>query len=171
MLKYKFVYKGDIIGEYLSKTKRDSKKLDPLNVSVPEQISAMIDKFQELGSQGWRYAESFRDFGAYLFVKDGKKKWKYNLVSLSKMEKDARSKDEQVKAILKGMNKLGEEGWTYVTCLYFETPVPRIEILVVKETSGAGEPISSKKAKKKISELTAVIAEQEKIIEELEQEK
>jgi hypothetical protein len=87
------------------------------------------------------------------------------------MEKDARSKDEQVKAILKGMNKLGEEGWTYVTCLYFETPVPRIEILVVKETSGAGEPISSKKAKKKISELTAVIAEQEKIIEELEQEK
>lgn len=162
MLEYKFVYKGDIVAEYLA-GKKDTKRIDPLKVSVPEQIQAMIAKFQELGKEGWRYVESFNDFGAYLFAKNGKKKWKYNLVSISKMEMNAKTKTEQADSILKGLNELGKDGWIYVTIIYFESPVPRLEALLVKETSG-----SDKDSDNKISDLEAKVKDRDNEISELE---
>lgn len=147
MIEYKFISKSEIAQEYTAKNRKSGEKIEVRSMSMMEQLNAVIDKLQELGQEGWKYAETFKDFDAYLLTRQKGKKWRYNLVNISVWEKNARTMDDQMKNVLEGMSDLGKEGWEYVTCLYIESPAPRLEILLVKEDGGKSEPKTAKSAK------------------------
>jgi hypothetical protein len=132
MVEYKLVYKAEIKDWYY-KTRKIKKTFDSIEVSEAEQANGSIDYFQELGMQGWKYAETFGEFGAYLFMKEGEVKIRYQMVNANGFTKDSHTLDQQASDVLTGLNELGKEGWKYVSSRYVENPFPHIDMLMCKE--------------------------------------